>query len=142
MFCFNEQKPLFDVGFLPFQCQLSFSFFVFWKLSIPLLFLWAFWPPRQNHEFFFFFFLGRINKTMSLGHGMAFISFLFFCYFSLILDIAIFSFRCLSLSLSLYIYIYIYIQSSEQPKGSNYTEQMRPSKRQFFSIIYYWVKER
>ena len=43
---------------------------------------------------------------MSLGHGMAFISFLFFCYFSLILDIAIFSFRCLSLSLSLSIYIY------------------------------------
>ena len=54
---------------------------------------------------FFFFFLGRINKTMSLGHGIAFSSFLFFYYFSLILDIAFLSFGCLPI----YIYIYIYI---------------------------------
>ena len=88
------------------------------------------------------FFLGRINKTMSLGHGMAFISFLFFCYFSLILDIAIFSFRCLSLSLSLShsLSLYIYNQASCQKAAITHSKWGR-ARRQFF-IIYYWVKER
>ena len=60
---------------------------------------------------------------MSLGHGMAFISFLFFCYFSLILDIAIFSFRCLSLSLSLYIYTIKRAAKRQQLHTANEAEQ-------------------
>ena len=83
----------------------------------------------KTMSFFFFFFLGRINKTMSLGHGMAFISFLFFCYFSLILDIAIFSFRCLSL------HIYIYTIKRAAKRQQLHTANEAEQKAIFYYLL-------